>query len=126
MISLPGRPEFEVSKQQWIEYERGAGFTGSGSRDEPSTWSFGGPNGVSGRRVMSVSRETAMSETGRSQSHRAEAGRIAREIHVQGETKYGSEFSVEASVAIGQLHATLALIDALAEIRQVLIAAASR
>jgi hypothetical protein len=50
-ITLPGKPEHVVTKQEWVTLERGAGFSGSGSPAEPSTWSFGGINGVSGRRA---------------------------------------------------------------------------
>ena len=49
-ITLPHEPEREVTRQEWVVYERGAGFIGAGSASEPSTWSFQGINGVEGRR----------------------------------------------------------------------------
>lgn len=49
-LTRPGEPEREVTRQEWVTYERGAGFSGSGSTAEPSTWSFTGIDGVSGRR----------------------------------------------------------------------------
>ena len=53
-ITVRGEPERVVTKQEWVTLERGAGFSGSGSPTEPSTWSFGGINGVEGRRTYLV------------------------------------------------------------------------
>ncbi len=58
-LTGPGRPEREVTRQEWVDAERSAGFCGSGNRSEPSTWSFSGTDGIRGRRALASVPERA-------------------------------------------------------------------
>ncbi len=50
-LFTPDKGEHEVTMQEWIVAEKGAGFVGGGLK-RPATYSFGGINGVRGWREL--------------------------------------------------------------------------
>ena len=54
LVTVPGKEECEVTKEEWCRYERQAGFhLGHGPDDitKPATGGFSGYNGITGRIV---------------------------------------------------------------------------